>query len=74
MARVIIPDHDPITLPQDGLSVEEVRRALVGLGFTTVETARGSVDADGTIRFTRAVGGEKGVLHLTVQGRRVVIA
>jgi hypothetical protein len=61
MARVIIPDHDPITLPQEGLTIEEVRRGLVSLGYTSVETAQGSVDPDGTIRFQRAVGGEKGL-------------
>jgi hypothetical protein len=58
---VYVPDRaDAIRMPRS-MTVEEVRGALVGTGFTALENATANVSADGqTIRFQRVVGGNKG--------------
>lgn len=58
--KVFIPDAEPIEVA-NGLTVEQVRRNLVSLGFTQVETAQATTERNGDIRFQRAVGGEKGL-------------
>jgi hypothetical protein len=59
--RVFIPDQTaPLNLPGEGLSGEEVKRALVNLGYANLENATYTVDANGDIRFNRPVGGDKG--------------
>lgn len=60
MAFARIPDTAPIPIGA-GLTVEQVRRSLVGMGHTQVETAQATVEPNGDIVFQRAVGGEKGV-------------
>ena len=60
--KLFLPDGQEVKIPADGLTVEEARKALVGLGYTSVETAQGTVLGDGNIRFSRPTGGEKGVV------------
>lgn len=61
MVTVQIPDVGRQTIPGDSsLSVEEVRRALVTLGFNQVQSSNAYKAADGTYVFERAIGGTKG--------------
>ncbi|HYE80192.1 MAG TPA: hypothetical protein VEI97_19620 [bacterium] len=61
MLTVYIPDASPITVPDRGQSVEEIRRALVAAGYTQLETATGRKDGN-VVRFERPQGGDKGSL------------
>jgi hypothetical protein len=58
--QVSIPDFGTLNLPNNGQSIEEVRRSLVQLGYTQVANAQATQDAAGNITFTRATGGTKG--------------
>jgi hypothetical protein len=59
--NVYVPDQtNPVPLPKDGVTVEEARRLLAQVGYAGLENARGTVLADGSIKFERPVGGEKG--------------
>lgn len=58
--KVTIPDYGDFNLPGQGGTVEEVRRNLVGLGFTQVQNAQATQLANGDIKFERATGGTKG--------------
>ena len=60
MLTVYIPDTDPISLPDSGQSVEEIRRGLVAAGFAQLETAVATKDGD-EITFERPQGGTKGL-------------
>lgn len=57
--RVYIPDQNPIDLPDNGQTVEEVRRGLIAAGYAQLETATGTKTGN-EIRFQRPVGGDKG--------------
>lgn len=59
MLKVYIPDQAPIDIPDNGQSVEEVRRSLIALGYTQLETATGRKTGS-EIRFERPQGGDKG--------------
>lgn len=56
---IYIPDQAPISVPDNGQSVEELRRALIAAGYAALETATGRKDGS-TVRFERPVGGQKG--------------
>lgn len=59
--KVYIPDQvDPLVIPKDGVTIEEARRIAETVGHPGLATARATVLADGSIRFERPVGGEKG--------------
>lgn len=58
---IYVPDRStPIRYPKS-LTVEEVRSALVGSGFTACETARVVLEGDSVLRFERVQGGTKGI-------------
>jgi hypothetical protein len=44
-----------------GLTVEEIKSALVSTGYTAVQNSEARISTDGqTIRFERVTGGSKG--------------
>ncbi len=58
---IYVPDRtSPIRYPAS-LTVEEVRSALVGSGFTSVENAEVVMEAGNVLRFRRVQGGTKGL-------------
>lgn len=57
---VYIPDTTPITLPNNGQSLDEIRRGLIAAGYAQLETATGRMDGN-VVRFERPVGGQKGL-------------
>jgi hypothetical protein len=59
MLTVRIPDSADIRIPNQGQSNEEIRRSLIGLGYSQVETAQVRREGDVVI-FTRPQGGDKG--------------
>ena len=59
MLTIYIPDVAPLTIPDNGQSVEEIRRGLIAAGYAQLETATGRKDG-ATVRFERPVGGQKG--------------
>jgi hypothetical protein len=58
---VYIPDQAPVTVPDNGQSLDEIRRGLIAAGFTQLETAQGRKDGN-VVRFERPQGGDKGSL------------
>lgn len=56
---VFVPDQAAFQIPDNGQSVEEVRRGLIAAGYAQLETAVGRKDGS-TIRFDRPQGGDKG--------------
>lgn len=56
---VYIPDTAPITVPDSGQTVEQIRRSLISLGYAQVETATARKEGN-VVRFERPQGGDKG--------------
>lgn len=58
---IYVPDRtDPVRLPVS-LTIDEVRQSLVGMGYTSVETAELLIESGNVLRFRRPVGGTKGL-------------
>jgi len=57
--RIRIPDAQPIEIPDNDQSVDEIRRGLIAAGYTQLETATGRREDD-TVVFERPTGGDKG--------------
>lgn len=56
---VYIPDQNAFEIPDNGQSIEEIRRGLIGAGYTQLETAVGRKTGS-EVRFERPQGGDKG--------------
>jgi hypothetical protein len=58
--RVIVPDHEDLQV-NSAFTPEEVRRNLIQvLGLTFLQNAQYRENADGSLEFFRAAGGDKG--------------
>lgn len=56
---VYIPDQNAFEIPDNGQSVEEIRRGLIAAGYAQLETAVGRKTGN-EVRFERPQGGDKG--------------